>query len=299
MTLLGANASGPLARLASALAADEQTRLRQAYPSVFEVNWRRRALMTAVAAAPVALLVFGFATLDVSWTKVFAGIGRLGQFAALMLPPTFSTLARLEAYLQGLAETLAIAFLGTAAAAVLAVPLGFLAARNVIANPVAHFLIRRCLDTIRSVDVLIWALIWINVVGLGPFAGILAILTSDVGALGKLFSEAIEAADARAVEAVRSSGGNRLHGLRFGLYPQVLPVFISQALYFFESNTRSATIIGIVGAGGIGLLFNDAIQQLEWQHVAFLSLMILVTVAVIDLISSKLRFAVIGRSALG
>ena len=199
-----------------------------------------------------------------------AGVGRLGEFAVLMIPPSFGTLARLSLYFWGLAQTLAIAFLGTLLAAILALPVGFLAARNVIPNVFAHFAVRRALDIVRAVDTLIWALIWINVVGLGPFAGILAIMTSDFGAFGKLFSEAIEATDAKAVEGVLSSGGGRLHAVRFGLLPQVLPVFLSQILYFFESNTRSATIIGIVGAGGIGASLYEEIQQNEWPHVAFL-----------------------------
>ena len=110
---------------------------------------------------------------------------------------------------------------------------------------------RRFFDSIRGVDTLIWALVWINVVGLGPFAGVLAIALSDFGAFGKLFSEAIEAADRKQVEGIRASGGNALHEIRFGLMPQVLPVIAGQVLYFIESNTRSATIIGIVGAGRI------------------------------------------------
>ena len=117
-----------------------------------------------------------------------------------------------------------------------------------VAERIVHFLTRRRLDTIRSVDTLIWALIWINVVGLGPFAGALAIASSDLAALAKLMSEAIETADGGPVEGVLASGGGRLAVIRFGMLPQVLPIFAGQALYFFESNTRSATIIGIVGA---------------------------------------------------
>ena len=158
--------------------------------------------------------------------------------------------------------------------------------------------IKRFFDAVRGVDTLIWALIWINVVGLGPFAGVLAIATSDFGALGKLFSEAIEAADQKQVEGVRASGGNALHEIRFGLLPEVLPVVAGQVLYFIESNTRSATIIGIVGAGGIGLQLAEQIRVLEWQKVSFLILMILIAVAAIDWISGKMRFAIIGRRAV-
>ena len=117
--------------------------------------------------------------------------------------------------------------------ALLALPVSLLAARNVVANRIVHILARRSLDTIRGVDTLIWALIWVGVVGLGPFAGILAVICSDFGTFGKLFSEAIEAADKNPAEGVRSSGGNHLHSVRFGLLPQVFPILLSQVLYYF------------------------------------------------------------------
>src|SRR5262249_11851181 len=158
-----------------------------------------------------------------------------------------------------------------------------------------RFTIRRGLDTIRGVNTLIWALIWINVIGLGPFAGVLAIMTTDFGTFGKLFSEALEAADPKPGEGVIAAGRGELHRIRFGLIPQILPVLLSQILYLIESNTRAATIIGIVGAGGIGQYLTEAIRTLEWQQVAFLVLIILVTVAIIDFVSSKVRFAIIGN----
>jgi phosphonate transport system permease protein len=268
--------------------------IKARHPQVFHSDIKIRAKVFGCAAAVIGLLIFGIVWLNISWGTVWAGIGRLGDFAVLMFPPSFGTAAKLWQYLSGLAATLAIAFLGTLLAAVLALPTGFLAARNVVANKFVHFAARRVNDTIRAVDTLIWALIWINVVGLGPFAGILAIMTADFGAFGKLFSEAIEATDSKAVEGVISTGGSHLQGVRFGLFPQVLPVFLSQVLYFFESNTRSATIIGIVGAGGIGASLYEEIQINEWQQVSFLILMILVTVAVIDFVSSRLRISIIG-----
>jgi phosphonate transport system permease protein len=253
--------------------------------------------------SPVALLVGGavlvsyvaaLLVLDVTPGRIFAGLGRLGDITLLMFPPSPGSWEHFWTYLGALGQTLAIAFLGTTAAGVLALPLGFLAARNVIAGRIVHFLSRRVLDTIRSVDTLIWALIWINVVGLGPFAGALAIASTDFAALAKLMSEAIETADRGPVEGVVAAGGGRLAVMRFGLLPQVLPVFASQALYFFESNTRSATIIGIVGAGGIGLYLSEMIRVLEWQEAAFLIVMVLITVAVIDVISRRLRAAIMG-----
>jgi phosphonate transport system permease protein len=253
---------------------------------------------------PTALLIglavllsygVGLAVLGVTPGRIIGGLSRLGDIVLLMLPPTPHTWDHCVTYLYALGQTLAIAFLGTTAAAVFALPLGFLAARNVVAGRIVHFFARRMLDTVRSVDTLVWALIWINVVGLGPFAGALAIACTDVAALAKLMSEAIETASEGPLEGILAAGGGRLAVARFGLLPQVLPVFASQALYFFESNTRSATIIGIVGAGGIGLYLSEMIRVLEWQEASFLILLVLITVAVIDAISRRLRGAIMGN----
>ncbi|WP_375408281.1 phosphonate ABC transporter, permease protein PhnE [uncultured Methylobacterium sp.] len=266
--------------------------LQQRYPDVFRTPWRARIITLTVVAAIVGLAAFAMVRLEFSLTRIVNGFGRLAEFSLMMMPP--SSGGRFWDFLNALGETLAIAFLGTLTAALFAFPVAFLAAKNVVPNPFAHFVVRRGLDVIRSVDVLIWALIWINVVGLGPFAGALAIACADFGAFGKLFSEAVETADRRAGEGVTSSGGSGLHRIRFGLIPAVLPVLGSQVLYFFESNTRSATIIGIVGAGGIGQYLTELIRVLELQQVAFLVLMILVTVAAIDAVSGRLRRAMIG-----
>ncbi len=161
-----------------------------------------------------------------------------------------------------------------------------------------QFFARRSFDTLRGVDILIWALIWINVVGLGPFAGVLALFMSDLGIFGKLFSEAIEAADDKPVEGVLSTGGSSVAAVRFGILPQLLPVLLSQVLYAFESNTRSASIIGIVGAGGIGLILSEQIRTLELQQMSFVILLILATVSLIDWGCARLRFSIIGARAL-
>ena len=270
--------------------------LRARYPNVFNRPASSRLAVPAMIAAALAILVFGLVDLDFSPSRFLAGLSQLGWISLMMIPPDPGT--SLPIYLKALGETLSIALLGTTLAAVFALPVSLLAARNVVPSNILRFPIRRFLDSIRGVDTLIWALVWINVVGLGPFAGVLAIAVSDFGAFGKLFSEAIEAADRKQVEGIRASGGNALHEIRFGLMPQVFPVIAGQVLYFIESNTRSATIIGIVGAGGIGLQLAEQIRVLEWQKVSFLILMILVAVAAIDWISSKLRFAIIGRRAV-
>jgi phosphonate transport system permease protein len=252
--------------------------IRQRHPQHFGRPSRERQFMLGLGAAALLLLLGGMAELGFFGRQFIGGIGKLGEIAGLMLPPNPGGWAHVRLYALSLVETVAISFLGTLGASILAVPLALLAANNVTTQRVLRFLSRRSLDAIRSIDILIWALIWINVVGLGPFAGVLAIMTSDIGNFGKLFT-----------------GGGRVLGIRFGILPEVFPVLASQVLYFFESNTRSATIIGIVGAGGIGLHLAEAIRTLELQQASFIILIILVAVAAIDLVSSQLRFALIGR----
>ena len=275
--------------------APDLARLRARYPQIFDRPASARLATPALALLALGVFVFGLVDLDFSPTRFILGLRELGWITLMMLPPDPGS--SFPVYLRALGETLSIALLGTTLAAVMALPISLLAARNIVPE-VLRFPVRRLLDSIRGIDTLIWALVWINVVGLGPFAGVLAIAVSDFGAFGKLFSEAIEAADHREVEGIRASGGNALHEIRFGLMPQVLPVIAGQVLYFIESNTRSATIIGIVGAGGIGLQLAEQIRVLEWQKVSFLILMILVAVVAIDFISGKLRFAIIGRRAV-
>lgn len=282
----------------SALRFDNQATIAERYPEVFRPDWWRRSKIITGFGAAVGLFLFGIVQLDIPLHQLADGMRRLGVFLALMVPPNPGSWGQALIYLHALGETLSIAFLGTLGGALLALPISLLAARNVVANRIVHFLARRSLDTIRGVDTLIWALIWVGVVGLGPFAGILAVICSDFGSFGKLFSEAIEAADKKSVEGVQAAGGSHLHGVRFGLLPQVIPILLSQVLYYFESNTRSATIIGIVGAGGIGLQLAEQIRVLEWQKVSFLILLVLVAVSAIDWISSRLRFAIIGRRAI-
>ena len=281
-----------------ALSAADRAALIARHKAAIDGSLNTKLTTIAVVGGLVGLFLYGLTTLETSLWKIIAGFANLGTFVVLMLPPDPGSLARAVIFVKALFETIAIAFLGTILAAIFAFPLGFLAAKNVVANRVVHFLARRSMDTVRGVDALIWALIWVNVVGLGPFAGMLAIMTSDLGAFGKLFSEAIESADRKPVEGVASVGGGKLHEIRFGLIPQVLPVIASQVLYYIESNTRSSTIIGIVGAGGIGLYLAETIRTLEWQQVSFLILLVLAAVTAIDFLSNKLRFAIIGKRAV-
>jgi phosphonate transport system permease protein len=179
-----------------------------------------------------------------------------------------------------------------------AVPLGFLAARNIVPNAILHFGVRRSLDGLRGVDALIWALVFVSAVGLGPFAGVMALAMSDVGTLAKLFSEAIENVEREQGEGVRAAGASSLAETRFAVLPQVLPVFVSNVLYYIESNTRSATVLGVVGAGGIGLALADRIRINDWDQVCFIVIMILVTVTAIDQLSRVLREKLVGKMAV-
>jgi phosphonate transport system permease protein len=284
--------SQPLSLRATALA--DMPGLAARHPEVFRRMPPARARALALLIAATGLLIFGLWRLEFAPGRILGGAGQLLHFLTLMMPPDPGSWSRATLILHGLAETLAIAFLGTLGAALIAFPLGFLAARNTSAGRIVHFLSRRSLDGLRGVDSLIWALIWVGVVGLGPFAGVLAILTGDIGTFGKLFSEAIEATDAKPVEGVTSTGGGRLAGIRFGVLPAVLPVMAGQVLYMFESNTRSSSIIGIVGAGGIGLALSEMIRTLEWGAVSFIVLLILLAVTAIDAISSRLRASLVG-----
>ena len=196
-----------------------------------------------------------------------------------------------------LLQTIVMAFVGTLFAALLSFPLSFLAARNITNNRPVNWLTKRAFDLLRSVDMLIWALFFVRGFGPGPIPGIAAIFFTDTGTLGKTSTESIENIDDKQREGVRSVGASPVSVQRYGVVPQVMPVFVSQALYFWESNTRSATIIGAVGAGGIGLKLIEAMRtNQDWENVAYMVVLILVVVFIFDSLSSALRSRLIGRS---
>ena len=165
---------------------------------------------------------------------------------------------------------------------------------NVVPARVFHFVTRRLFDGLRGLDQLIWALVFVRAMGLGPIAGILAIAVAETGILAKLFAEAVETIDRRQVDGITSAGAGFVASLRYGVLPQVLPVMISQTLYSIESNAREATILGLVGAGGIGLRLSERIQINAWDQVAYIIVLILITVAIIDTTSRYLRLRLIG-----
>ena len=187
-------------------------------------------------------------------------------------------------------ETILMAFLGTMGAALVALPLAFLAAANFTPVRSLRFATRRVFDFVRGVDGLIWTIILSRAFGPGPLTGSLAILITDSGSFGKLFSEALENVDEKQVEGLKSTGANSVQRARFGVLPQLVPVLLSQVLYFLESNTRSATVIGAIVGGGIGLMLTQAIiTQKDWEEVTYYIVLIVVMVMLMDTVSGWLR----------
>ena len=268
-------------------------------------TWRAR-MPNAFGPGPVRLGLCGLGiVLFLAWfigalwyfefspVRLWNGLNGLGKILVLMIPPSPGELW--GEILKGLAESVAMAFLGTFMAAIVAVPLGFMGARNVVTTTLLRFSLRRVFDCMRGVDQLIWALAFVRAVGLGPLAGVLAIFVSDIAVLSKLYAEAIENAEKRQAEGVTAAGGSALLDIRFGILPQVAPVMVAQALYFFESNTRSASILGVVGAGGIGLQIAERIRVRHWDEVAFIIVLMIITVGVIDWLSGRIRRQLIAR----
>ena len=189
-----------------------------------------------------------------------------------------------------ISETILMAFLGTFMGAIIALPLAFIAASNFTRFAALRFAMRRVFDFVRGVDGLIWTIILARAFGPGPMTGALAILITDTGAFGKQFSETLENIDEKQVEGIRSTGATAIQRARFGVIPQITPVLLGQVLYSFESNTRSATIIGAIVGGGIGLLLTQAIStQKDWEEVAYYMVLIILMVICIDTLSGWLR----------
>ncbi|MCA3447477.1 MAG: phosphonate ABC transporter, permease protein PhnE [Rhodobacter sp.] len=187
-------------------------------------------------------------------------------------------------------ETILMAFLGTFAAAIISLPLAFFAATNFTSIWAVRFGMRRVFDFVRGVDSLIWTIILARAFGPGPMTGALAILITDIGTFGKQFSETLENIDDKQVEGIRSTGANAVQRARFGVLPQITPVLLAQVLYMLESNTRSATVIGAIVGGGIGLLLTQAIStQKDWEDVAYYLVLIVLMVIMMDTLSGWLR----------
>ncbi|SDD35552.1 phosphonate transport system permease protein [Paracoccus isoporae] len=195
-------------------------------------------------------------------------------------------------------ETLLMAFLGTFGAGLISLPIAFMAASNFTPARIVRQVFRRGFDFLRGVDALIWTIVLSRAYGPGPLTGTLAILLTETGTFGKLFSEALENIDEKPVEGLRSTGAGAAPRIRWGVIPQVAPVILSQLLYYFESNTRSATIIGAITGGGIGLLLVQAIQtQKDWEHVTYYIVLIVLLIIAMDWLSGRIRARLIRGAA--
>jgi phosphonate transport system permease protein len=294
----GAAAAGTAAAGAAVHpAADPVRAAKERHPAVFAADRRRRRWQRAAAAGCLLYGASCAVLFDATPARLFGGLERIGVVLGQMLVWKDFWSWDFAGIFEGLAQSLAMAFLGTVLAALVAFPLAFLAARSVVRRPVPRHAARCLFDLLRGVDKLIWALVYVRAFGLGPLPGTLAIFTADVGELGKLFSEALENVDGKQVEGVRATGASRLQLYRYGYLPQVFPIMVAQVLYYVESNTRSATVMGVVGAGGIGLQLSERMKVQYWDQAAFIILLILVAVGLIDWCSGRLRRRLVGDAA--
>jgi len=241
-----------------------------------------------------SLLAWGIALAVLSWAwkgadmrplDLFRESGNMAQFAADFFPPNFRDW---KMYLREIVITLQIALWGTVLAVVCAVPLGLLSSANIVPAWV-YQPVRRLMDACRAINEVVFAMLFVVAVGLGPFAGVLALWVHTTGSLAKLFSEAVEAIDPQPVEGIRSTGANALEEIVFGVIPQVMPLWISYSLYRFEANVRSAAVVGMVGAGGIGVVLWDIIRSFQYAETCAVLIILVLTVSAVDLISARIR----------
>lgn len=254
---------------------------------------QRRALLGLGAIALLVTLyyLYFFYIYGVPQTRFIEGNGKILQYFGRMF--IWRDLANwpFAYYFEQIGLTLAIVFAGTLTATLVALPLSFLAARNIMTGPWAMLALglRRLFDILRGIDMAIWGMMFVRAIGLGPFAGALAIFVQDLGLLGKLFAESHEAVDHRPSRGLSALGASAIAKHRFGIFTQSFPMFLALSLYQLESNTRSAAVLGFVGAGGIGLVYAENMRLWRWDVVTFVTLVLVAVVMTLDKISAILR----------
>ncbi len=272
--------------------APDIAKLRQQHQKLFAAQNRYLRRIGLLALAVLLYYLFFFHVFGIEWSRLTNGVQQLGRYFLRMFVWRDFASWPFGYYLSQIGITLAIVFAGTITASIIALPLSFLAARNVMheraAKPVA-LLVRRLFDLLRGVDMAIWGLIFVRAVGMGPLAGVLAIVMQDVGLLGKLYSEGHEAVERSPSRGLSALGANSLQKHRFGIFTQSFPSFLALSLYQIESNTRSAAVLGFVGAGGVGLVYAENMRLWNWDVVMFITLILVAVVMVMDAISSRLR----------
>jgi phosphonate transport system permease protein len=233
----------------------------------------------------LAILAASWKGADMRPADLIRDAGNMGEYAKSFFPPNFRDW---QIYVNEMLITLQIAVWGTALAVLFAIPCGLLCSSNIVPWWVYQPM-RRLMDAARAINEMVFAMLFVVAVGLGPFAGVLALFIHTTGILAKLFSEAVEAIDPQPVEGIRATGATALEEIVFGVIPQVLPLWISYSLYRFESNVRSATVVGMVGAGGIGVVLWEIIRGFYYAETAAVMLLIVATVSLIDLLSARIR----------
>jgi phosphonate transport system permease protein len=236
-------------------------------------------------AAVLIILVWAWRGADMRPLDLVRDSQNMAKFAEDFFPPDFRDW---RLYLKEMLVTVHIAIWGTLLAVVAAIPLGLLAASNIV-PPWVYQPVRRVMDACRAINEMVFAMLFIVAVGLGPFAGVLALFIHTTGTLAKLFSEAVEAIDPQPVEGVRSTGSNAVVEIVYGVLPQVMPLWLSYTLYRFESNVRSASVVGMVGAGGIGVVLFEVIRGFQYAQTCAVLIIIIAFVSTIDLISARIR----------
>jgi phosphonate transport system permease protein len=233
----------------------------------------------------LAILAWSWQGAEIRPLDLIRDAGNMATFASDFFPPNFKDW---RYYVDEMLITIQIAIWGTVLAVVLAVPFGLLCSAN-IAPPWIHQPVRRVMDALRAINEMVFAMLFVVAVGLGPFAGALALFVHTTGILAKLFSEAVEAIDPRPVEGIRATGAHVIEEIAFGVIPQVMPLWISYSLYRFESNVRSATVVGMVGAGGIGVVLWEIIRGFYFAETCAVMLIIIATVSILDIASAQMR----------
>jgi phosphonate transport system permease protein len=240
------------------------------------------------------LVVWALVIIGLTWSwqgaeiapmKLYRDAGNMAELASDFFPPNFTDI---HYYLEEMLITLHIALWGTLFSIFLSVPFGLMCAEN-MAPPWVYQPMRRLMDAARAINEMVFAMLFVVTVGLGPFAGVMALFIHTTGVLAKLFSEAVEAIDPGQVEGVRATGANKLEEIVYGVLPQVLPLWISFSLYRFESNVRSATVVGMVGAGGIGVILWESIRGFMFPQTCAVMIIVVVTVSLLDFVSQRVR----------
>ncbi len=233
----------------------------------------------------VLILAWSWEGAEIQPIALVTEAGNMHALIQDFFPPNFRDW---RLYLEEMIITIQIAVWGTFLAVIVSIPLGLMASKNIapwwITQPT-----RRLMDALRAINEVVFAMLFVVAVGLGPFSGVLALFVSTTGVLAKLFSEAVESIESGPVEGVRATGANKIEEMIYGVIPQVLPLWVSYALYRFESNVRSATVLGIVGAGGIGVVLWEAIRGFQFQQTCAILMIIILMVSVLDILSQVLR----------